>query len=291
MRPNIIPITEIVLETFWAFFPRYLSVLSLPVRVRGLKSSHEFCFLMYWFFCVPRAAQRVARDEKQGGTMYGVRLKISGDYALFTRPELKAERVSYDTPTPSALRGILEAIHWKPALSWRVDAVHIMRPIVFENIRRNELGSQIPLSSVLRAMKGGGGQPEVFIENDRQQRGALILKNVEYIVEAHFVLTAKAGSDERPGKHLDIFNRRLAKGQVFQQPCLGCREFPAYVEPADRIPTSVLAEKPEGNRDLGWMLYDLDYGRGERPEPMFFRAKLEKGILRVPPPDSGEVRR
>ena len=221
--------------------------------------------------------------------MYGVRLKIFGNYACWTRPELKAERVSYDVPTPSALRGILEAIHWKPAIAWLVDAVHVMRPIVFENIRRNELGGRISLRPVLAAMKGRGDQPGIFIENDRQQRGSLLLKNVEYIVEAHFTMTDQAGSDDNPGKHLDIFNRRLAKGQVFQRPCLGCREFPAYVEPVDWIPVSALAENPDGNRDLGWMFYDMDYGRDN--EPMFFRAKLEKGILRVPPPDSMEVRR
>jgi len=223
--------------------------------------------------------------------MYGVRLKVLGDYACFTRPELKAERVSYDVPTPSAMRGVLESVHWKHAITWRVDAIHIMRPIVFENIRRNELGDHItiPLRPILAAMKCGGRQLEVFIEDDRQQRGSLILKNVEYIVEAHFILTSQAGPDEKPGKHLDIFNRRLAKGQVFHRPCLGCREFPAYVEPVDQIPASALAESPEGNRDLGWMLYGLDYERGS--EPMFFRARLEKGVLRVPAPDSPEVRR
>lgn len=224
--------------------------------------------------------------------MYGVRLKIFGDYACFTRPEMKSERVSYDVPTPSALRGILEAIHWKPALEWRIDAVHVMRPVVFENIRRNELGHKIPVVSVRAAMKGGSGPLETFIEDDRQQRASLVLKNVEYFVEAHFVLTDKAGAGDNEGKHLDIFNRRLAKGQVYHRPCLGCREFPAFVEPLapeDRIPASPLADLPDGNRDLGWMLYDLDYGRDYTP--MFFRAELKQGILRVPQPDSPEVKR
>lgn len=221
--------------------------------------------------------------------MYGVRLRIFGDYACFTRPEMKSERVSYDVPTPSALRGILEAVHWKPALEWRIDAVHIMRPVVFENIRRNELGHKIPASSVRAAMKGGGGPLETFIEDDRQQRASLVLKNVEYFVEAHFVMTGKAGDSDNPGKHLDIFNRRLDKGQVYHRPCLGCREFPAFVEPADSIPASPLADLPDGNRDLGWMLYDLDYCKDYTP--MFFRAKLDRGVLRVPQPDSPEVRR
>ena len=224
--------------------------------------------------------------------MYGVRLKIFGDYACFTRPEMKSERVSYDVPTPSALRGILEAVHWKPALEWRIDAVHVMRPVIFENIRRNELGHKIPMGSVRTAMKGGGEPLETFIEDDRQQRASLVLRNVEYFVEAHFVLTDKAGDSDNPGKHLDIFNRRLAKGQVYHRPCLGCREFPAFVEPLEPdgvIPASPLADLPEGNRDLGWMLYDLDYGQDYTP--MFFRAKLEQGVLRVPQPDSPEVRR
>jgi CRISPR-associated protein Cas5d len=221
--------------------------------------------------------------------MYGVRLKIFGDYACFTRPEMKSERVSYDVPTPSAIRGILEAVHWKPALSWRVDAVHVMRPMKFENIRRNELGSKISSGTVRGVMNKGQGPLEVFIEEDRQQRASLVLKDVEYYVEAHFALTDKAGPDDSPGKHLDIFNRRLAKGQVYHRPCLGCREFPAFVEPTETIPASRLADSPDGNRDLGWMLYDLDYSNNHTP--MFFRAKLDKAVLRIPERDSPEVRR
>ena len=220
--------------------------------------------------------------------MYGVRLRIFGEYACFTRPEMKSERVSYDVPTPSAIRGILEALHWKPAIRWLVDAVHVMKPVRFENIRRNELGGKIPRTAVTAAMKKGGSL-ETFIEDDRQQRASLILKDVEYYVEAHFVLTDKAGPGESEGKHLDIFNRRLAKGQTYHHPCLGCREFPAFVEPAASIPVSGIAGDPGGNRDLGWMLYDLDYA--DNHSPMFFRAALAGGILRVPAPDAPEVRR
>lgn len=221
--------------------------------------------------------------------MYGVRLKIFGDYACFTRPEMKSERVSYDVPTPSAVRGVLEAVHWKPAISWRIDAVHIMRPIKFENIRRNELGDKISLRTVASVMKKSQGSLATFIEEDRQQRASLVLKDVEYYVEAHFALTDKAGPDDSPGKHLDIFNRRLAKGQVYHRPCLGCREFPAFVGPAETLPPSLLADSPDGNRDLGWMLYDLDYS--DNYKPMFFRARLDKAVLRIPEPDSPEVRR
>lgn len=221
--------------------------------------------------------------------MYGVRLKIFGDYACFTRPEMKTERVSYDVPTPSAIRGILEAVHWKPALEWRVDAVHVMNPVIFENIRRNEIKEKVSVDSVKSVMKKGSGKLQALIEDDRAQRASLVLKHVEYFVEAHFIMTDKAGPDDNTGKHLDIFNRRLAKGQVYHRPCLGCREFPAFVEMAENIPRSLLADLPDGNRDLGWMLYDLNYS--EDYAPMFFRAKLEQGILRVPAPDSPEVRR
>jgi CRISPR-associated protein Cas5d len=215
-------------------------------------------------------------------------MRIFGDYACFTRPEMKSERVSYDVPTPSAVRGILEAVHWKPALAWRVNAVHVMRPVKFTNIRRNELGGKIPAGNITEAMKKGG-HLAAFIEDDRQQRASLVLKDVDYCVEASFVFTDKAGPDDSPGKHLDIFNRRLAKGQVYHRPCLGCREFPAFVESVENIPRSSIADSPEGTRDLGWMLYDLDYK--DAHSPMFFRARLDKGIVRIPEPDSPEVRR
>lgn len=221
--------------------------------------------------------------------MYGVCLKIHGDYACFTRPEMKSERVSYDVPTPSAIRGILEAIHWKPAIRWQVDSIHVLEPVRFESIRRNELGGKLATGNINKAMKAGGAL-FTCIEDDRQQRASLVLKKVAYFVEAHFELTSRAGPEDNAGKHLDIFNRRLEKGQVYHQPCLGCREFPAFVEPAQKsFSVSPLANTPDGNRDLGWMLYDIDYAKNHTP--MFFHAVLEKGILHVPPPDSPEVKR
>ena len=221
--------------------------------------------------------------------MYGVRIKIQGEYACFTRPEMKGERVSYDVPTPSALRGILEAIHWKPAITWHIDAIHVMRPIRFESIRRNEVASKVP--AVGGYMKSG--KPLfMLVEDERVQRGALVLRHVEYYVEAHFTLTDKAGQGDNEGKHLDIFNRRLKKGQVYHQPCLGCREFPAFVEPVEgNIPTSPLAEGPEGNKSLGWMLYDIDFSEAADKAPMFFQANLERGIVHIPPATSPEVKR
>jgi CRISPR-associated protein Cas5d len=225
-----------------------------------------------------------------GEKMPGVRLRIFGDYACFTRPEFRGERVSYDVPTPSAIRGILEAVYWKPEIQWHVDSVHVMRPVKFDTIRRNELGSKIAPGTVRAEMKKEAGNLGICATADRQQRSTLLLKDVEYYVEAHFTFTHKAEKGAAPGKHLDIFNRRLARGQTYHQPYFGCREFVAHVEsvePVEGIPQSSLAENPEGNRDLGWMLYDLDYSRSMTP--LFFRARLEKGIMSVPPRHSPEV--
>jgi len=219
---------------------------------------------------------------------HGVKLLVSGDHACFTRPEMKAERVSYDVMTPSAARGILEAIHWKPAITWIIDAIHVLKPIRFHSLRRNEVGSKIPASKVKTAMNRGSLEGlQLLVDEDRQQRATTLLVDVAYVIEAHFELTAKAGDEDNPGKHLDIFNRRARKGQCFHQPCLGTREFPArfeLVEADVALPPAI-----DDSRDLGFMLWDIDHG-GDRSS-MFFRARLEKGVLRVPPPGSGEIRR
>ena len=162
---------------------------------------------------------------------YGVRLKVWGDYACFTRPEMKVERVSYDVMTPSAARGILTAIYWKPAIRWVVDRIVVCNPIRFDNVRRNEVSSKIPKPNPVTAMRDK--KPLYFLVDDgnnRQQRAATLLRHVDYVIEAHFVLTDKAGPEDNAGKHLDIFNRRAGAGQFFHQPCLGCREFPASFE-------------------------------------------------------------
>lgn len=219
---------------------------------------------------------------------YGIRLLVSGDRACFTRPEMKVERVSYDVMTPSAARGILEAIHWKPAITWVVDAIHVLKPIRFQSIRRNEVGHKAPVGRIKSAMKAGSIDGlALLVDEDRQQRAATLLADVAYVIEAHFVLTARAGADDSEGKHLDIFNRRARKGQCFHQPCLGTREFPArfeLVEP-DAPPPAAIPE----TRDLGFMLWDIDHA-GDRAS-LFFRARLDEGVLRVPPPGSPEVRR
>ncbi|TDT90815.1 type I-C CRISPR-associated protein Cas5c [Pseudodesulfovibrio indicus] len=208
--------------------------------------------------------------------MSGIKLRVWGDYACFTRPEMKVERVSYDVMTPSAARGILEAIYWKPSIRWVVDRIHVMRPVRFDNVRRNEVDAKVPVGSVKTAMKGGDKPLQLFIEDSRQQRAAMVLRDVEYVIEAHFEYTSD--EDRNDGKHLDMFNRRAAKGQCFHRPYLGCREFAAFFEPIEGdVPVSPLADDPA--RDLGWMLYDIDYARDMAP--VFFRPALEGGVVEV----------
>lgn len=214
---------------------------------------------------------------------FGIKLKIWGERACFTRPEMKVERVSYDVITPSAARGILEAIHWKPAIRWVVDSIQVLKPIRFESIRRNEVGGKLSAASVGKAMKAGRTDSLVtYVEEDRQQRAATILREVAYVVHAHFELTDKAGPEDNIGKHLDTFNRRARKGQYFHAPCLGTREFPAsfeLIEGDAEIPA--LHEALRGERDLGWMLHDIDFADGMTPH--FFRAQMCDGLIAVPP--------
>lgn len=219
---------------------------------------------------------------------YGIRLLVSGEYACFTRPEMKVERVSYDVMTPSAARGILEAIHWKPAIRWVIDEIHVLEPIRFQSIRRNEVGHKAPAARLKSAMRAGSlDGVQLLADEDRQQRAATVLANVAYVITAHFQLTPRAGPDDNEGKHLDTFNRRASRGQCFQQPCLGTREFPARFEllPPDAPLPATIHE----TRDLGFMLWDIDHANDRTS--MFFRARLEDGVMRVPAPDSLEIRR
>ena len=220
---------------------------------------------------------------------YGVRLHVWGEYACFTRPEMKVERVSYDAMTPSAARGVLEAIHWKPAIRWVVDRIHVLKPIRFENLRRNELGHKIPTGNVRKAMRSGATEGlHTVVEDDRQQRATTLLRDVAYLIDAHFVLTGDAQADDTEAKHLSMFNRRAAKGQCFHRPYLGTREFAAdFALATDMVPKSSLPDDQQ-NRDLGWMLHDIDYAHGMAPR--YFRAKLFKGVIEVPPLDSAEVK-
>ena len=207
------------------------------------------------------------------------RLYIRGPNACFTRPEMKVERVSYEVPTPSAMRGVLEAIFWKPAFRWVIERIDVLRPIRWETVRRNEVGNRISPRS-----------PYLLIEENRQQRNALILKDVAYVIHAHQELTGKEPEGNDLNKLSAMFERRASKGQYFHHPYLGTREF--AVEEFRLLSDDETAPSPVSiDKDLGWMLYDLDFSNPKNPVPLFFYAKLEQGILRVPDPRSEEVKR
>lgn len=219
-----------------------------------------------------------------------IRLHIWGERACFTRLEMKVERVSYDVITPSAARGILEAIHWKPAIRWHVDRIHVLKPIHFQSIRRNEVGVKASAANARSAMKRGTTQGlGIQVDENRQQRAALVLVDVAYVIEAHFTMTDRAGPDDTPAKHISMFNRRAEQGQCFHRPCLGTREFPAefaLIPEGAPLPASDL---PIGRRDadFGWMLHDIDFANGN--ESRFFRAEMRNGVIEVPPFASDEV--
>ena len=204
-----------------------------------------------------------------------LRARARGPLACFTRPELKVERVSYPIMTPSAARGILEAVLWKPAIQWRIERILVLEPIRFIAFRRNEVSTRAsaPPAAVVA---GGGPAPVYFADRDRAQRNTVALRDVDYVVEAHFTLTDKAGPAENVTKFVEIFKRRVANGQHFHQPYFGCREFAAQVLPVDEAPDPV-----DETRDLGIMLWDIDYS-DRRKRPIFFPARLDSGVLDVP---------
>jgi CRISPR-associated protein Cas5d len=207
-----------------------------------------------------------------------VRLRVWGDFACFTRPEMKVERVSYEVMTPSAARGVLEAVLWKPAIRWEVFRIDVLRPVRWVSVRRNEVGSVVPTRAVLAAMGGGGGALGVYVEEERQQRAGLFLRDVEYVIHARFHLTPRAGREDSVAKFADMFRRRASRGQCMMQPYLGCREFAAHFGPVGDGEAVVPIDE---TRDLGWMLHDLDYDGGAAPR--FFEAELNAGSLHVPP--------
>jgi len=243
-----------------------------------------------------------------------VKLHVWGEYALFTRPEMKVERVSYEVMTPSAARNILTAIYWKPQIRWVVDRIHVLKPIVFSSVRRNEVASKVvmPSGSVMR-----GEEPSIVAlyaddERQRQQRASLVLRNVAYVIEAHFDVVERTLESGGPkmseevcaAKHISIFNRRALSGQAFHQPYLGCREFPAHfalIAEGEPFPPCELPED-QRNKDFGWMFHDFIYredkkgkivesnkGRKLTAEPRFFHAQAENGVIRVPALDGKEV--
>ena len=207
-----------------------------------------------------------------------VRLEVWGDYACFTRPEMKVERVSYDVMTPSAARGILEAIFWHPGMKYVIDRIHVLSPIAFANIRRNEVKSKVSASAVYEHMTGAGKDLYLNTSEDIQQRAAMVLQNVRYVIEAHFELVPdKMGAGDNVGKFSEMLKRRIEKGQCYHRPYFGCREFPVQFQMWEEkdIPTAY----PNETRDLGFMLFDMDYRDPQNIRPMFFRAKLENGVL------------
>ncbi len=213
---------------------------------------------------------------KQRGKTF--RLYIRGPNACFTRPEMKVERVSYEVPTPSAMRGILEAIFWKPAFRWVIERIDVLKPIRWETIRRNEIGTtQSPRSNYL------------IVEERRQQRASLVLKDVAYIVHAHQELTNKEPEGNDIKKLMAMFERRAGKGQCFHRPYLGTREF--AVTDFRLLEAGETIEPIDQSKDLGWMLYDLDFSNPKNPQPLFFHAVMENGSVCVPPPGSEEVKR
>ena len=212
---------------------------------------------------------------------YGVKLLVWGDYACFSRPEMKVERVSYEALTSSAARGILSALHWKPAIEWHIDRIHVLNKIKFAGIRRNEVEGKISIASAVSAAKGKEVDLHQYAASERQQRATLMLRDVAYVIEAHFVMTGKAGKDDTPEKHYNIFLRRARSGGCFHTPCLGLRELPAKFRLLDEdeyFPNSHYHDVDEV--DLGYMLHSIDFENDMQPR--FFRAIMKNGIIDVP---------
>lgn len=217
-----------------------------------------------------------------------IKVEVWGDYACFTRPEMKTERVSYDVMTPSAARGILESVFWHPGLKYVIDRIHVYSPIRFTNIRRNEVKEKISAGKVKALMETGRGEAFLAAPECIQQRAAMVLRDVHYVIEAHFDMTERAAPSDNPGKFQDILKRRLECGQCYSMPYLGTREFPAHFRRCEVIPPC--PEELRGERDLGWMLLDMDYSDPENIVPRFFRATLKDGVMDVPAWESEGVK-
>lgn len=216
-----------------------------------------------------------------------IQVEVWGDYACFTRPEMKTERVSYDVMTPSAARGLLESIYWHPGLRWVIDRIHVCAPIRFTNIRRNEVKDVISARRAKTVMEKGQGELYLAASESIQQRAAMVLRDVHYVIDAHFDMTDAAAPGDNPGKFQDIIKRRLEKGQCYSMPYFGTREFPAQFRRCTELPPC--PDELKGTRDLGWVLWDLDYRDPANITPKFFRASLVDGVMTVPPPNSGDI--
>ncbi len=215
------------------------------------------------------------------------RIEVWGEFACFSRPEMKVERVSYDMLTPSAARGLLEAIYWHPGMRWIVDRIRVANPIRFTNVRRNEVTEKVLAGSVISAANKGTVPAPIVSSESIAQRATMALRDVRYIIEAHFEMTEKANPSDNEGKYCDIIRRRLEKGQFYHQPCFGTREFIAYFKPCETLPSC--PEELKGEKDLGWMLLDMDYSDKTDIKPTFFRAVLRDGVLEVPKHESEAV--
>ena len=218
-------------------------------------------------------------------------LEVIGDYACFTRPEMKVERVSYDIITPSAARSIFEAILWKPAIRWRINKIEVLKPIKWVSVRRNEVGAVASTRNAETAMRTGKGQLALYIEDERQQRAGLFLRDVAYRLHATLEIQPNAGENNTLPKFMDMFERRALAGQCINQPYLGTREFACAFNLVDDLRKAGESGSPIAeSRELGWMLYDMNFSHANDPAPRFFNAKMEAGVVRVPAWESGEVR-
>lgn len=208
-----------------------------------------------------------------------IRVEVKGEFACFSRPEFKAERVSYDVITPSAARGLLESVFWHPGMRYIVDKIYLLSEISFANIKRNEVASKVSASNVQKVINSGKGALYLATPLDIQQRATMLLKDVHYIIEAHFNMTEKANATDNTGKFQEMLKRRLRKGQNYHQPYLGCREFPAQVSLFEGDVNTLKLAYADEDKDLGFMLYDMDYSDKDNITPMFFRAILKNGVI------------
>ncbi len=212
-----------------------------------------------------------------------IELRVWGAFACFTRPEMKVERFSYDVMTPSAARGVLEAIYWKPEIRWVVERIHVLNPIRYTNLRRNEVGAKASATNAARARNAGSGRLGIFVEDERQQRAATVLRDVAYLIEARFDVL---GGDDPAPKHFEMFKRRAEKGQCWHRPYLGCREFDCQFAWHDgEAPQGIYSDEPE--RDLGFMLHDIDFEHDMTAR--FFHAVMRHGVIEVPPFEKAQV--
>lgn len=214
-------------------------------------------------------------------------LEVTGDYACFSRPEMKVERVSYDLITPSAARAVFEAILWKPEIRWHIRQIELLKPIRWLNLRRNEVGSKVPVGSVKSVMNGNDSTLALYVDEDRQQRAGLFLRDVAYRLHADLSVLPTAAAANPAAKYQEMFERRARKGQCINQPYLGCREFACSFRLVESLETEP-APLPI-DQDFGFMLHDLDFTDRANPQPRFFRARMSQGSVSVPELDCAEV--